>query len=68
MIERKDLVEGKEYFMDGSRRTKGVFKGRDKDAIYFECDENSPYHTSGLKGKEHLTHFDIEGDGFLEVE
>ena len=67
MIERKDLVVGKIYFIDGSRRTKGVFKGRDEDAIYFECDENSPYYRSNLKGKKHLTYFDAEGDGFLEV-
>ena len=67
MIERKDLVEGKIYFIDGSRRTKGVFKGRDEDTIYFDCDENSPYARTNKPGKEHLTPFNEEGDGFLEV-
>ena len=67
MIERKDLVVGKIYFIDVTRMTKGVFKGRDADGIYFDCDENSPYSRSNLKGQEHLTPFDLEGDGFEEV-
>ena len=66
-VERNDLVVGKIYFMDNSRRTKGVFKGTDEDTIYFDCDENSPYARSLRKGKEHLTPFDHRGDGFLEV-
>jgi hypothetical protein len=68
MIERKDLVEGKEYFMDNSRKTKGVFKGREDNSIFFDCDENSPYSRSNKKGKEHLTPFKSEGEGFLKVE
>ena len=67
MVERKDLKVGKIYFMDGSRRTKGVFKGRDADGIYFDCDKKSPYSRSNLKGKEHLTPFGLEGDRFEEV-
>jgi hypothetical protein len=67
MIERKDLVEGKIYFMDNSRKTKGVFKGRDANGIYFDCNENSPYGRSNVRGQEHLTPFNEEGDGFEEV-
>ena len=66
-VGRKDLVEGKIYFMDSSRRTKGVFKGTDENGIYFDCDENSPYGRSNVKGQEHLTPFNEEGDGFEEV-
>jgi hypothetical protein len=67
IVERKDLKVGKIYFMDGSRRTTGVFKGRDKDSIYFDCDEDSPYGRTNIKGKDHLTPFDLQGDGFEEV-
>lgn len=66
-VERKDLVEGKIYFIDNTRRTKGVFKGRYADVIYFDCDENSPYSRSNVKGEEHLTPFNEEGEGFEEV-
>ena len=66
-VERKDLVEGKEYFIDTTRRTKGVFKGKDADGIYFDCGRKSPYSRSNLKGKEHLTPFNEEGEGFEEV-
>ena len=67
MIERKDLQVGKIYFIDVTRKTKGVVKGRDADGIYFDCDKKSPYSRSNLKGQEHLTPFDLEGDGFEEV-
>ena len=66
-IERSKLVEGSQYYMDSRRDIKGVFKGRDKESIYFECDEHSSYWTSNTKGKEHLTPFNFEGDGFEEV-
>jgi hypothetical protein len=64
IVERKDLVEEVEYFMDGSKRNKGVFKGREGDTIYFECDENSPYSRSIRKDKEGLVPFNDEGSGF----
>jgi hypothetical protein len=67
ITQRKHLVLNKIYFIDDSTKTKGVFKGRDKESIYFECDEHSPYWTSNTKGKEHLTPFNLEGDGFEEV-
>ena len=67
LIERKDLVQGRIYFMDNSKNTKGVFKGRDEDTIYFDCDENSPYGKTIKDGRAHLTPFHTEGDGFLEV-
>ena len=67
ITQRKNLVLNKIYFIDDSKKTKGVFKGRDKESIYFECDEHSSYWTSNTKGKEHLTPFNFEGDGFEEV-
>lgn len=66
-VERKDLVVGKIYFIDNNKVTKGVFKGRDENGIYFDCDEKSPYSRSNLEGKEHLTPFNEEGEGFKEV-
>jgi hypothetical protein len=66
-VDRSELVVGKIYFIDNSRRTKGVFKGKDEDTIYFDCDENSTYTRSNIEGKEHLTPFNDEGDGFDEV-
>jgi len=67
IVERKDLVEGVEYFMDGSRRSKGVFKGRDRDSIYFDCDADVPYARSIMKDKEGLVPFADEGAGFEKV-
>ena len=67
-VKRSELVEGKEYFMDARKDIKGVFKGRDEDSIYFECEENKRYGLSGVR--EGLTVFgddDIFG-GFEEVE
>ena len=67
LVERKDLVEGVEYFMDGSKRSKGVFKEREGDTIYFDCDADTPYAYSLRKGKEGLIPFADEGDGFEKV-
>ena len=67
LVERKDLKIGTEYFMDGSRRSKGVFKEREGDTIFFDCGKRSDYLTSLKKGKEGLTPFANEGDGFEKV-
>jgi len=66
-IERKDLVEGTKYFMDGSRKSTGVFKEREGDSIYFDCDADVPYARSIMKDKEGLVPFPDEGDGFEKV-
>lgn len=65
--ERKDLKVGKIYFIDNTKKTTGVFKGRDEDGIYFDCDEKSPYGRSNRIGQKHLTPFNTEGSGFEEV-
>ena len=67
IVERKDLKIGTQYFMDGSKRSKGVFKEREGDTIFFDCDKRSDYLTSLRKGKEGLTPFADQGDGFEEV-
>ena len=67
IVERKDLVEGVNYFMDARRTDKGVFKGREGDTIFFDCDKRSDYLTSLRKGKEGLTPFADQGEGFEEV-
>ena len=66
-VERKDLVEGVEYFMDGRRTDKGVFKGREDDTIFFDCGPKSSYMHSLRKGKKGLVCFGDEGDGFEQV-
>ena len=66
-VERKDLKIGTEYFMDGSKRSKGVFKEREGDTIYFDCDKDVPYARSIRKDKEGLVPFADEGDGFEQV-
>jgi hypothetical protein len=67
LVERKDLVEGVEYFMDARRTDKGVFKGREGDTIFFDCGSKSSYMYSMRKGKEGLVCFGDEGDGFEKV-
>lgn len=66
-VERKDLKVGKEYFIDGSRKEVGVFKGREVDSIYFDCGSNSSYYKTPAKGWEGLVAFMAEGSGFEEV-
>lgn len=67
IVERKDLVEGVKYFMDARRTGKGVFKGREGDTIYFDCDKDVPYARSIRKDKQGLVPFSDEGDGFEKV-
>jgi hypothetical protein len=67
IVERKDLVEGVEYFMDARRTDKGVFKGREGDTIFFDCGSKSSYMYSMRKDREGLVCFGDEGDGFEEV-
>lgn len=67
VVQRKDLVEGVEYFMDARRTDKGVFKGREGDTIFFDCGPKSSYMCSLRKDKEGLVCFNDEGDGFEEV-
>ena len=65
--ERKDLVVGKIYFRDGSKRTKGVFKGRDEDTIYFDCEGSDRYYTVRKGEWEGLVPFNDKGGNFEEV-
>ena len=67
MIERKDLKVGTKYYMDGSKRSTGIFKERDGDTIYFDCDKDASYARSIRKDKEGLVPFPDEGDGFEKV-
>ena len=67
LVERKDLVEGVEYFMDARRTDKGVFKGREGDTIFFDCGPKSSYMCSLRKDEEGLVCFADEGDGFEKV-
>jgi hypothetical protein len=65
---RAELVEGTMYYMDGSKRDKGVFMGRDEESIFFDCGEDTYYGTSRKKGKEKFVGFFHDGPGgFVEV-
>jgi hypothetical protein len=66
-IERKDLVEGTKYFMDEDRDVTGVFKGRDEDEIYFDCEGSKKYYTSNKEDRKGLVMFSLGGVGFEEV-
>ena len=68
ITERKDLKVGTTYYMDGRRTEKGVFVERDEDSIYFDCGKDSSYARSNIRGKKHLTPFNVKGAGFEEVE
>ena len=67
IIERKDLKVGTTYYMDNSRRDKGVFVERDQDSIYFDCGKDHTYYHSVMPGREHLVSFNAEGEGFEKV-
>ena len=40
LVNRKDLVVGEKYFIDGSRKVVGTFTKRIDDSIYFDCGED----------------------------
>lgn len=67
-VERKDLVEGKEYWMGRVGGVKGIFRGRSEASIYFESKDKGNYGFSHIEGMEGLIPFDLEGQGFIEVE
>ena len=66
--ERKKLKVGSTYFIDQSKRVKGVFVQRKGDTIFFDCGEDHYYYHSIVPGKEHLVSFMSEGEGFEEVQ
>jgi len=70
LVERKNLVVGEKYFMDGSRKVAGVFVKRIDDSIYFDCGEDyGAYSTSSRPECEGLIGFwENFGTGFEPVE
>ena len=70
LVERKDLVLGEKYFIDGSRRVVGTFTKRVEESIYFDCGEDcGSYIPSVLAGIEGLIGFWGDfGTGFEPVE
>jgi hypothetical protein len=68
ITQRKDLQVGVWYYIDGRKITRGMFVEKDIDSIYFYCGVDHPYHHSALPSKNHLVAFNLEGQGFEEVE
>ena len=62
-IARKDLVVGVEYTLDGSRRNKAHFVGRDEveNTLFFMSPERTDYY----EDKEGFIPFDTSGDPFF---
>lgn len=44
-MEVKDLVIGKEYYFDGTKKDKGIFKGKKSISLYFDPTGETEYLT-----------------------
>ena len=62
-VERKDLVVGVEYTLDGSRGNKAHYVGRNEESstLFFMSSEETPYFTD----REGFIIFDTSGDPFF---
>jgi hypothetical protein len=63
-VERKDLVVGVEYILDGSRTNRAYFVGvsEESQTVYFISDEETPYHLDS----EGFIPFPLTGDPFFK--
>lgn len=62
-VERKDLVVGVEYTLDGSRGNRAHYVGRSEESstLFFMSSEETPYFTD----REGFIIFDTSGDPFF---
>jgi hypothetical protein len=66
-IQTADLVIGKGYYLDGSKKTRGVFKGVDKSSnalVFADVKDNTVYLLEG----DNLVRFPNENQPWWEYE